>query len=82
MKEEVKDHSEKDYCGHYHTDKKMDKLELVFESSDVFCGVIVNLIKRRKIKFINYYRSLIQGYNVYDIFGVIGIFLGGTQWTM
>lgn len=39
MKEEVKDNSEKGYCGYYHTDNKMDKLELVFESSDVFCGV-------------------------------------------
>lgn len=26
------------YCGHYHTEKKIDKLEIMFESFDEFCG--------------------------------------------
>lgn len=25
------------YCGHYHTEKKIDKLELMYENIDVFC---------------------------------------------
>lgn len=26
------------YCGHYHTEKKIDKLEIMFENFRVFCG--------------------------------------------
>ena len=26
------------YCGHYHTEKRIDKLEIMFENFDVFCG--------------------------------------------
>lgn len=26
------------YCGHYHTEKKIDKLEIMFENFDEFCG--------------------------------------------
>lgn len=26
------------YCGHYHTEKKIDKLEIMFESFDEFCA--------------------------------------------
>lgn len=26
------------YCGHYHTEKKIDKLEIMFESFDTFCS--------------------------------------------
>lgn len=26
------------FCGHYHTEKKIDKLEIMFENIDVFCG--------------------------------------------
>ena len=29
---------EKWYCGHYHTEKKIDKLEIMFESFDEFCS--------------------------------------------
>ena len=25
------------YCGHFHTEKKVDKLEIMFENFDVFC---------------------------------------------
>lgn len=26
------------YCGHYHTQKKIDKLEIMFENIDEFCA--------------------------------------------
>ena len=26
------------YCGHYHTEKKIDKLEIMFQNVDEFCG--------------------------------------------
>ena len=26
------------YCGHYHTEKKIDKLEIMFENFDEFCS--------------------------------------------
>lgn len=26
------------YCGHYHTEKKIDKLEIMFENFDAFCN--------------------------------------------
>lgn len=26
------------YCGHYHTEKKIDRVEIMFEGFDVFCG--------------------------------------------
>lgn len=26
------------YCGHYHTEKKIDKLEIMFENFDEFCA--------------------------------------------
>ena len=26
------------YCGHYHTEKKIDKLEIMFENIDEFCS--------------------------------------------
>ena len=26
------------YCGDYHMEKKIDKLEIMFENLDVFCG--------------------------------------------
>ena len=26
------------YCGHYHTEKKIDKLEIMFEKFDEFCS--------------------------------------------
>lgn len=26
------------YCGHYHTEKKIDRLEIMFENFDVFCS--------------------------------------------
>lgn len=26
------------YCGHFHTEKKVDKLEIMFENFDVFCS--------------------------------------------
>lgn len=26
------------YCGHYHTEKKIDKREIMFENFDLFCG--------------------------------------------
>ena len=26
------------YCGHYHTEKKIDRLEIMFENVDVFCS--------------------------------------------
>ena len=29
---------EKWYCGHYHTEKKIDKLEIMFENFDEFCS--------------------------------------------
>lgn len=29
---------EKWYCGHYHTEKKIDRVEIMFENYDVFCG--------------------------------------------
>lgn len=29
---------EKWYCGHYHTEKKVDRMEIMFENFDVFCG--------------------------------------------
>ena len=25
------------YCGHYHTEKKIDRVEIMFENFDVFC---------------------------------------------
>ena len=25
------------YCGHYHTEKKIDKLEIMFQNFDEFC---------------------------------------------
>ncbi len=30
------------YCGHYHTEKKIDKLEIMFENFGVFCDRIVS----------------------------------------
>lgn len=29
---------EKWYCAHYHTEKKIDRLEIMFENFDTFCG--------------------------------------------
>lgn len=26
------------YCGHYHTEKKVDRLEILFENVSIFCG--------------------------------------------
>ena len=26
------------YCGHYHTEKKVDRVEIMFEKFDEFCG--------------------------------------------
>ena len=26
------------YCGHYHTEKKIDRVEIMFENYGVFCG--------------------------------------------
>ena len=26
------------YCGHFHTEKKIDRLEIMFENFDVFCS--------------------------------------------
>ncbi len=26
------------YCGHYHTEKKIDRVEIMFENYDMFCG--------------------------------------------
>lgn len=26
------------YCGHYHTEKKIDRVEIMFENFDMFCG--------------------------------------------
>ncbi|QMW73042.1 metallophosphoesterase [Anaerostipes caccae L1-92] len=28
------------YCGHYHTEKKIDRVEIMFENFDMFCGRI------------------------------------------
>ena len=28
---------EKWYCGHYHTEKKIDRLEILFEDISIFC---------------------------------------------
>lgn len=28
------------YCGHYHTTKKIDKLEIMFENIDEFCSLM------------------------------------------
>ena len=28
---------EKWYCGHYHTEKKIDRLEILFENVSIFC---------------------------------------------
>lgn len=29
------------YCGHYHTEKKIDKLEIMFENFDEFCSGVI-----------------------------------------
>ncbi|WP_274421800.1 metallophosphoesterase family protein [Blautia sp. XA-2221] len=29
------------YCGHYHTEKKVDRVEIMFENFDVFCECVV-----------------------------------------
>lgn len=26
------------YCGHYHTEKKIDRVEIMFENFDIICG--------------------------------------------
>lgn len=28
------------YCGHYHTEKKIDRLEIMFQNVEEFCGNI------------------------------------------
>lgn len=27
------------YCGHYHAEKKIDRMEIMFENFGVFCGI-------------------------------------------
>lgn len=37
------------YCGHYHTEKKVDRVEIMFENFSVFCDRIAS--KERKMKY-------------------------------